>query len=263
MSSFEPDSNSPQPPTYSIEAAPHFDFGLIFRTALQLLRNNLLLFLAVIFLIDIPLRMLPVGFTPDLGNPEQMMLDWPRMLVALILFSVIRLFPVVVYYRMVGDMLAGERRLLLSIIVRCLGRYPVVVIAALIYGAAAFVGLMALIVPGVIILVFGCCYAAAAVIREQGVVDSLIYSVRLVKGNFGYVFLVQIGIFVALLLVNLLVLGASAALIAMGMQFIAELAALFALALVELIALLTNAAMFLNLEGIQRARSGASTTNAS
>ncbi|MFH2054732.1 MAG: hypothetical protein ABIJ61_02125, partial [bacterium] len=125
------------------------------------------------------------------------------------------------------------------------------------------VGLLALIVPGINVLVFGCCYALAAVVREYGVIDSLTYSVKLVKGNFGNVFAVQLGIFVGLLVINLLVLGVSAVIALVGLQFISELLALFLLAVVEVFALLVNAAMFFNLEAIQRARSGAMTTSAS
>lgn len=260
------ESQTPQPPNlpvYTIVEASEFSFGLIIRTALHMLRNNLFLFLAIIFLIDIPLRMLPLSLTPNLGDPAMLMQDMPRLLVAAVMFTLIRLFPAAMIYRIAGDMVVGERRLLSSILGRCLYRYPVVVIAALIYGAAAFVGLLALILPGIIILVFGCCYAPAAVIREHGVIDSLTNSVRLVKGNFGNVFAVQLGLFVGLLVVNLMVIGVSALIALAGLEFISEMLALFLLALIELFALLVNAALFFNLEGIQRARSGAMTTNAS
>ncbi|MFH2056935.1 MAG: hypothetical protein ABIJ61_13335, partial [bacterium] len=140
-------------PVYTILAATQFSFSLILRTALYMLRNNLFLFLALVFLIDIPLRMLPLSVTPNLGDPEMLMSDMPRLLVAAMLFTLIRLFPAAAIYRIAGDLVVGERRLLFSVIGRCLYRYPVVVIAAVIYGAAAFVGLLALIVPGIIVLV--------------------------------------------------------------------------------------------------------------
>lgn len=241
-----------------------FDFNLILRTAWQMLRGNLVFFLVIIFLIDVPLRMLPISLTPDFGaDPTQIFNDWPRILVAGIVFSLIRLFPVTMYYRVVGDMMVGERRLLFSTLGRCLHRFPIVVIAAAMYGVAAFVGLLALIVPGIIVLIFGCCYAPAAVIRERGVIDSLTYSVNLVRGNFGNVFALQIGVFVGLLVINLLILGASAVFTMIGLQMVGQLGALFLLALVELFGLLVNAALFFNLEAIQRAKLGTMTTNAS
>jgi hypothetical protein len=193
-------------PRYSVQAATSFDFGGIFRDAIQMLRDNFRLFFTIFLFLDIPLRLVQMAFLPQLAEAGPAMPDMLRLFVASALFSLFSLFPACAAYLAVRDLLVGRVYGFLPTLLRAIGRFPTVAIAGIIFGAASVVGLMALIIPGIVVMVFGCCFVPAAVVRGRGAIESLIYSALLVRGNWFSVFALQIGIVIGLAVLAILMM---------------------------------------------------------
>lgn len=76
-----------------------------------------------------------------------------------------------------------------EIVLHSIVRFPTAVFAMLIFMVTVGVGILALIIPGIIVAVFGSVFLQSIALGDKGIFGSLAHSVELVRGNWWRVLL--------------------------------------------------------------------------
>jgi hypothetical protein len=196
-------SSQPQVPLqiiYPSTVSPRFDIGLIFADSFRLLRNGLGQFAAIFLLIQVPLQLVQLLALPSANQPQGDLGNTGNVILAAVFFGFLGLFATLNVMTAARYQVARAPKVFYEVFLHSMVKFPTAVFTAIILGVVVFAGVIALIIPGIVFYIFGCCCMQAIAITDRRVIASLTESYELVKGNWWNVFAVQ-GILLVMLMV--------------------------------------------------------------
>lgn len=248
----------PPAPAYRSLNSPTFDVSIIFGDAFKLLGEGFGQFLSIFVLIQLPLIIIQMLLlspkTPTIENLD----EFGRLMVSTMFFAFLGLFGTLNLLTAARHRIAGAPKSFHEVFFGSILKFPMAVFAAVILGIVVFAGALALIIPGIIFYVLGCCFMQAIAIKDQGVFSGLIYSYELVRGNWWFVLAFQLIVFAITAIVSLPLIMLDS-LVEVSFPF--KLAIYIAIGIVELILNLAGVMMFFNLESIRAHRGRVTTTS--
>jgi len=247
---------TPSPPfartAYRCTVNPRFDLGLIVEDALQLLKNGFRQFAAVFLAIQVPLILVQMFALPAKDQPQGDLGSMGNAILVAVFFGFLGIFATLNIMTAARHHVIGAPRAFYEVFLNAMIRFPTAVFAALVFGIVVFTGLLALIIPGIVFYVFGCCFLQAIALNDQRVFASLIESYELVRGHWWQVFLLQL-----LLLGTLFVVSLPLVLIDALLEpaFLIKMPLYLLVNALEIVITLVNVMMFYNLLAIKVHRS--------
>lgn len=249
----------PPPIRYSVQLLDKFDYGTIFGDTLRMVRDSYRDLLRILILIELPLLILQSGLLPVMSADTMQFDQWGRLLIAALVFGVLNLFVTANVYVAAADLSINVRRSFLSVFSRAVALYPSVVIASVVIYVVSAVGLLALIIPGVIVYIFSRCVIPLLVVRRQSIFASLVGSYELIKGHWFHVLIIELSVMAAAMLMGFLIFPIYAASSMMQDSFVVKLFGDLIGAAFGIVTSLVTVSMFFNLESIQRHKEGRAT----
>jgi hypothetical protein len=256
---FPPRETPPLPVRYSVQLLDKFDFGTIFGDTLRMVRDSYKDLLRILIFIELPLLILQSGLLPAVNTDTMELGQWGRLLIAALVFGVLNLFVTTNVYVTAADLSANIRHSFGSVFTRSVALYPEVVIASVVIYVVSAVGLLALIIPGVIIYIFSRCVIPLLVVRRKSVFASLVESYELIKGHWFHVLVIELSVLAAAMLIGFLIFPIYAMASMMQDSFVLKTFGDLIGAAFGIVASLVTISMFFNLESIQRHRQGRAT----
>jgi hypothetical protein len=256
---FSPRETQPLSVRYSVQLLDKFDFGTIFGDTLRMIRDSYRDLLRILILIELPLLILQSELLPAVNTDMMDVAQWGRLLIAALVFGVLNLFVTTNVYVTASDLSLNTRRPFLSVFSRAIVLYPEVVIASAVIYVVSAVGLLALIIPGVIVYIFSRCVIPLLVIRRQSIFASLVGSYELIKGHWFHVLIIELSVIAAAMLVGFLIFPVYAAASMLQDSFVVKLFGDLIGAAFGIASSLVTVSMFFNLESVQRHKQGRET----
>jgi hypothetical protein len=199
-------SAPPQPSLrvlYPSTISPKFDFGLIIEDAMRLLKNGAWQFTTIFLAIQVPLVLVQMLALPAPDQPQGDLGSMGNMILAAIFFSFLGIFATLNVMTAARHHVAGAPKPFYEVFLNAMIRFTTAVFTALVLGIVVFTGLLALIIPGVVFYVFGCCSLQAIALSDRRIFGSLIESYELVRGHWWQVFVLQFMLLATLLVISL------------------------------------------------------------
>ena len=199
-------STPPHPPLrvlYLSTVSPKFDFGLIIEDAMRLLKNGVWQFVTIFLAIQVPLVLVQMLALPAPDQPQGDLGGMGNMILAAIFFGFLGIFATLNVMTVARHHVANTPKPFYEVFLNAMVRFPTAVFAVLILGIVVFTGLLALIIPGIVFYIFGCCSLQAIALTDRRVFASLIESYELVRGHWWQVFALQFFLFATLLVISL------------------------------------------------------------
>ncbi len=253
---FPPKETPPPPIRYSVQLLDKFDFGTIFGDALRMVRDSYRDLLRILILVELPLLILQSGLLPAMDTNSMELGQWSRLLIAALVFGVLNLFVTANVYVTAANLSINVRQHFGAVFSRAISLYPEIVIASVVIYVVSAVGLIALIIPGVIVYIFSRCVIPLLVVRRQSIFASLVGSYELIKGHWFHVLVIELSIMAAALLVGFLIFPIYVASSMMQDSFVLKLFGDLIGAAFGIVTSLVTVSMFFNLESIQRHKQG-------
>lgn len=188
---------------YPSTVSPNFDFGLIIEDAMLLLKNGFRQFAAIFLAIQVPLVLVQLLALPAPDQPQGDLGSMGNTILAAIFFGFLGIFATLNVMTAARHHIACAPKPFYEVFLNAMVRFPTAVFTALVLGIVVFTGLLALIVPGVVFYVFGCCSLQAIALTDRRIFASLIESYELVKGHWWQVFALQFILFATMLVISL------------------------------------------------------------
>lgn len=200
------DSPTPSGPPlrilYPCTVNPTFDLGMIVEDTMRLLRNGLSQFATIFLAIQVPLVFVQLFAVPGTDQAQGELGNMGNTIVVAVFFGFLGLFASLNVISAARHNIAGVERPFYDIFLNAVIRFPTAIFAALILLVVVLTGLLALIIPGVVVYIFGCFFLEAIGITDRRVFASLVESYELVRGNWWRVFALKLLIFVALVFIT-------------------------------------------------------------
>jgi hypothetical protein len=199
-------STPPQPYVhllYPSTVSPRFDFGLIIEDAMRLLKNGVRQFATIFLAIQVPLVLVQMLALPAPDQPQGDLGSMGNMILAAIFFGFLGIFATLNVMTAARHHVVGAPKPFYEVFLNAMVRFPTAVFTALVLGIVVFTGLLALIIPGIVFYVFGCCSLQAIALTDRRIFASLIESYELVRGHWWQVFALQFMLFATLLVISL------------------------------------------------------------
>lgn len=199
-------SASPQPSAHSLypsTGSARFDFELIIEDAMRLLKHGFRQFAAIFLAIQVPLVLVQLFALPASDQPQGDLGSMGNAILAAIFFGFLGIFATLNVMTAARHHVAGAPKPFYEIFLHAMIRFPTAVFTTLTLGIVVFAGLLALIIPGIVFYIFGCCFLQAIALTDRRIFASLIESYELVRGHWWQVFALQLTLFAALLVISL------------------------------------------------------------
>jgi hypothetical protein len=197
--------SAPEPTSliqYPSTVNPTFDIGMITEDAMRLLRNGFAQFAAIFLAIQVPLVLVQMFALPPSDQPQGDLGDLGNAILIAVFFGFLGLFASLNIIIAARNNIAGAARPFYLTFVNAMIRFPTAVFAAIPFFFAVSFGLIALIIPGLIIYIFACFFIEAIAITDRRVIASLVESVELVKGNWWRVFALKMILLITVALIT-------------------------------------------------------------
>lgn len=188
---------------YPSTVSPRFDFGLIVEDAIRLLKNGLRQFTTIFLAIQVPLVLVQLFALPASDQPQGDLGSMGNMILAAIFFGFLGIFATLNVMTAARHHVAGAPKPFYETFLNAMMRFPTAVFMVLILGIVVFTGLLALIIPGIVFYVFGCCALQAIALTDRRIFASLIESYELVRGHWWQVFALQFMLLATLLIISI------------------------------------------------------------
>jgi hypothetical protein len=187
---------------YPSTVSPRFDFGLIIEDAMRLLKNGFRQFATIFLAIKVPLILVQTLALPAPDQPQGDLGSMGNMILAAIFFGFLGIFATLNIMSAARHHVAGAPKPFYEVFLNAMIRFPTAVFAMLVLGIVVFTGLLALIIPGVVFYVFGCCALPAIALTDRRIFASFIESYELVRGNWWQVFAMQFMLLAMMLVIS-------------------------------------------------------------
>jgi hypothetical protein len=236
---------------YPSTVSPRFDFGLIIEDAMRLLKNGVRQFVAIFLAIQVPLILVQMLALPAPDQPQGDLGSMGNTILVLIFFSFLGIFATLNVMTAARHHVAHAPKPFYEIFLNAMIRFPTAVFTVLLLGIVVFTGLLALIIPGVVFYIFGCCALQAIALTDRRIFASLIESYELVRGHWWRVFGLQFFLLATLLIISLPLILVDAFLTP---SLLVKIPIYLFINALEIVMTLVNVMMFYNLSAIRAHR---------
>jgi hypothetical protein len=236
---------------YPSTISPKFDFGLIIEDAMRLLKNGFRQFATIFLAIQVPLMLVQMLALPAPDQPQGDLGSMGNMILAAIFFGFLGVFATLNIMTAARHHIVGAPKPFYEVFLNAMVRFPTAVFTVLILGIVVFTGLLALIIPGVVFYIFGCCALPAIALTDRRIFASLTESYELVRGQWWQVFALQFFLFATLLVISLPLILVDAFLTT---SLLVKIPIYLFINALEIVITLVNVMMFYNLLAIRAHR---------